>query len=33
VSLLGFLESQESDLGAGKVANAFTQNLRRPWLT
>ena len=26
VFLLGFFESQESDLGAGKVANAFTQN-------
>src|SRR6478672_7936552 len=26
VGLLGFLESQESNLCAGKVANAFTQN-------
>src|SRR6478672_10601291 len=26
VGLLGFFESQESDVGAGKIANAFTQN-------
>ena len=26
VGLLSFLESQESDLGPGKVTNAFTQN-------
>src|SRR6478672_518228 len=26
VGLLGFFESQESDLGAGKIANASTEN-------